>query len=154
MPCHKKENGWKSTSSLAAAALDTADMTRRKESGVTGIPWSLDEHSSFEAKIASIRNRSDAEHRDWKKKRWEYEEKKIRWFIFKYEEIFIVRCNFIVRGGRRWFRLWKRSLRWDRDRICTNLCQKIGRKSSLWENQERKRHLWDRDKVGGVWCPD
>jgi len=52
------------TSSLAAAALDTADMTRRKERGVTGIPCELVEHSSFEAKIASIRSRSDAEHRD------------------------------------------------------------------------------------------
>ena len=57
----------KSTSSLAAAALETADMTRRKERGVTGIPcWEEVEHSSFEAKIASIRSRSDAEHRDCK----------------------------------------------------------------------------------------
>ena len=55
----------KSTSSLAAAALETADMTRRKERGVTGIPcWEEVETSSFEAKIASIRSRSDAEHRD------------------------------------------------------------------------------------------
>jgi hypothetical protein len=53
------------TSSLAAAALETADMTRRKERGVTGIPcWEEVETSSFEAKIASIRSRSDAEHRD------------------------------------------------------------------------------------------
>ena len=57
----------KSTSSLAAAALETADMTRRKERGVTGIPcWEEVETSSFEAKIASIRSRSDAEHRDCK----------------------------------------------------------------------------------------
>lgn len=55
----------KNTSSLAAAALETADMTRRKERGVTGIPcWEEVETSSFEAKIASIRSRSDAEHRD------------------------------------------------------------------------------------------
>ena len=53
------------TSSLAAAALDTADMTLRKERGVTGIPsCCTPEHSSFEAKIASIRSRSEAEHRD------------------------------------------------------------------------------------------
>ena len=55
------------TSSLAAAALDTADMTLRKERGVTGIPSCCTpelEHSSFEAKIASIRSRSEAEHRD------------------------------------------------------------------------------------------
>ena len=61
-----RKMGRKRTSSLAAAALDTADMTRRKERGVTGIPCWLDEHSSFEAKIASIRSRSDAEHRDCK----------------------------------------------------------------------------------------
>ena len=48
-------------------------MTLRKERGVTGIPCL--EHSSFDAKIASIRRRSDAEHRDCNrgnslKRRW------------------------------------------------------------------------------------
>ena len=70
----------KSPSSLAAAALETADMTRRKERGVTGIPWDEEEHSSFDAKIASIRSRSDAEHRDCKLK--------------------VESTNFIVRGGK------------------------------------------------------
>ena len=60
-----RRKGGEITSSLAAAALDTADMTLRKERGVTGIPsCCTPEHSSFEAKIASIRSRSEAEHRD------------------------------------------------------------------------------------------
>ena len=60
-----RKEGGEITSSLAAAALDTADMTLRKERGVTGIPSCCSpEHSSFEAKIASIRSRSEAEHRD------------------------------------------------------------------------------------------
>ena len=70
----------KSTSSLAAAALETADMTRRKERGVTGIPWDEEEHSSFDAKIASIRSRSDAEHRDCKLK--------VDFDLYIYEEVY------------------------------------------------------------------
>ena len=52
------------TSRREAAARDTADITLRKESGVTGMP-AVPPPSSLEARMASMRRRSEAEQRDW-----------------------------------------------------------------------------------------